>query len=166
MSMKKWTAWGLTADLLVFSFFGGSGAPENIGFRMDCEAAEAVTETLAETPAGDLSDNSVDTSEETSAETLAETSTDISDERLSDRTDEADAGTEDGIEKVIHISSVEDLSKLAEKCILDSWSRNVRVVLDQDVDVAGSAFTFIPCSSNFCCRETMEASTASFTRWF
>ena len=43
-----------------------------------------------------------------------------------------------------HISSVEDLEKLAEDCRLDSYSRNLHVVLDKDLDLEGTAIQPIP----------------------
>ncbi len=43
-----------------------------------------------------------------------------------------------------HISSPEDLQKLAEDCRLDSYSRNLHVVLDNDLDLQGEAIQPIP----------------------
>ena len=43
-----------------------------------------------------------------------------------------------------HIRSAEDLNTLASNCSLDTWSDNVRVVLDNDISLAGSDFSSIP----------------------
>ena len=45
----------------------------------------------------------------------------------------------------IHIESAEDLKELAANCVLDSWSEDVRVILEDDIDLTGSGFTSIPC---------------------
>ena len=39
----------------------------------------------------------------------------------------------------------EDLKELAANCVLDSWSEDVRVILEDDIDLTGSGFTSIPC---------------------
>ena len=44
----------------------------------------------------------------------------------------------------LHICSAEDLNALALNCSLDTWSDNVRVVLDNDISLAGSDFSSIP----------------------
>ena len=47
----------------------------------------------------------------------------------------------------MHIDSPEDLLSLAEKCALDTWSQNIKVVLDADISLDGVDFTPIP---SFC----------------
>ena len=44
----------------------------------------------------------------------------------------------------MHIDSPEDLLSLAEKCALDTWSQNIKVVLDADISLDGVDFTPIP----------------------
>ena len=44
----------------------------------------------------------------------------------------------------IHISTAADLTALAANCSLDTWSDNVRAVLDNDISLAGSDFSPIP----------------------
>ena len=44
----------------------------------------------------------------------------------------------------LHIRSVEDLLKLAENCVLDSYSKGLTVYLDCDLDLSGSGFSGIP----------------------
>ena len=44
----------------------------------------------------------------------------------------------------IHISSAAELAELSVNCSLDTWSDNVRVVLDNDISLAGSDFSPIP----------------------
>ena len=45
---------------------------------------------------------------------------------------------------VIHIADAGDLRDLAANCSLDTWSDNVRVVLDNDISLAGEEFSSIP----------------------
>lgn len=54
---------------------------------------------------------------------------------------------EDAQREVIHIKTAKDLEELAANCVLDSWSENVQVILDGDIDLMGSSFTSIPCFS-------------------
>ena len=49
--------------------------------------------------------------------------------------------------RTIHIRSAEDLVELSGQCVLDSWSLDANVILDKDIDLAGSGFTSIPCFS-------------------
>lgn len=44
----------------------------------------------------------------------------------------------------IEITSAEELAALSDKCRLDSWSRDKKVVLRADIDLAGSGFEPIP----------------------
>ena len=44
----------------------------------------------------------------------------------------------------VHIADAGDLKKLAENCRLDTWSQNVTVVLDKDIDLEGEPLTPIP----------------------
>lgn len=44
----------------------------------------------------------------------------------------------------IHIQTAYDLKELAVNCTLDSWSRGVTVVLDNNINLSGSGFTPIP----------------------
>lgn len=44
----------------------------------------------------------------------------------------------------IHISTVEQLMALAVDCMLDSYSENIKVVLDNDLDLSGAVFHPIP----------------------
>ena len=47
-------------------------------------------------------------------------------------------------EKRLYIRSVEDLLTFAEKCVLDSYSRDLTVYLDCDLDLSGTDFSGIP----------------------
>lgn len=47
-------------------------------------------------------------------------------------------------ERTIYIETAEDLIELSKNCTLDSWSRNVDVVLKNNINVSGSGFTSIP----------------------
>ena len=44
----------------------------------------------------------------------------------------------------VHIQTAHDLKELAVNCTLDSWSRGVTVVLDNNINLSGSGFTPIP----------------------
>ena len=46
--------------------------------------------------------------------------------------------------ETVHISSREDLEKLAQRCTVDSYSRGLRVILDQDLDLGGEEIYPIP----------------------
>lgn len=52
--------------------------------------------------------------------------------------------TEIDLTDAIHVSSVADLEKLAENCIVDSWSRDKIVILDKDIDLGSADFSPIP----------------------
>ena len=56
----------------------------------------------------------------------------------------APAGLAAGSGDTIQIQSAEDLALLSQNCTLDSWSQGKTVVLDQDIDLRGSAFQPIP----------------------
>ena len=57
----------------------------------------------------------------------------------------ADGTEEEAVEWVeLHIASVEDLQKLATDCRLDSYSRNLRVILDADLELGDSPIHPIP----------------------
>ena len=47
-------------------------------------------------------------------------------------------------EETVHISTLEDLQKLARLCAVDSYSRGLRVILDQDLDLGGEEIYPIP----------------------
>ena len=47
-------------------------------------------------------------------------------------------------EDAIYLSNAEDILVLAENCISDAWSRDKVVVLKNDIDLSGVAFTSIP----------------------
>ena len=47
-------------------------------------------------------------------------------------------------DKTVYIETVDDLIELAENCTLDSWSRDVTVMLKNNINVKGSGFTQIP----------------------
>ncbi len=47
-------------------------------------------------------------------------------------------------EDEIHIRTAEDLLALAENCSLDTWSDGLKVVLDNDLSLAGTKFDSIP----------------------
>ena len=42
----------------------------------------------------------------------------------------------------IHIGSVQDLMAFAARCSLNTWSNGVKVVLDRDISLSCTAFTF------------------------
>ena len=44
----------------------------------------------------------------------------------------------------IHIGSVQDLMAFAARCSLNTWSNGVKVVLDRDISLSGTAFNPIP----------------------
>ena len=46
--------------------------------------------------------------------------------------------------QTVRISSAEDLAALADNCVLDSWSKGLTVILDNDVDLSGTDFKPIP----------------------
>lgn len=48
------------------------------------------------------------------------------------------------LKRTVHITSVEDLRKLAADCRLDSYSTDLRVILDTDLDLSGEEFYPIP----------------------
>ena len=47
-------------------------------------------------------------------------------------------------DKVVHIANAQDLEKLAKKCRLDTYSENLTVILDNDIDLGGAEFVPIP----------------------
>ena len=44
----------------------------------------------------------------------------------------------------VRISTADDLIRLAENCKLDAWSRDKNVILENDINVSGSSFKYIP----------------------
>ncbi len=48
------------------------------------------------------------------------------------------------LKRTLHLTSVEDLKALAADCRLDSYSADLRVILDTDLDLSGEAFYPIP----------------------
>ena len=48
------------------------------------------------------------------------------------------------LKRTVHITSVEELQKLAADCRLDSYSADLRVILDTDLDLSGVEFYPIP----------------------
>ncbi len=48
------------------------------------------------------------------------------------------------LKRTLHLTSVEDLKALASDCRLDSYSADLRVILDTDLDLSGEAFYPIP----------------------
>ena len=46
--------------------------------------------------------------------------------------------------QTVRISSAEDLAALAESCVLDSYSKDLTVILDSDIDLSGIDFKPIP----------------------
>ncbi len=47
-------------------------------------------------------------------------------------------------ERTVHISSAEDLARLASDCVLDSYSQGLTVILDNDIDLGGRDIYPIP----------------------
>lgn len=83
------------------------------------------------------------------AEAAAE-STVQTDSQTDSQADAQPSGNADALQarkqrRDIHIESAEDLKELAANCVLDSWSEDVRVILEDDIDLTGSGFTSIPC---------------------
>ncbi len=49
-----------------------------------------------------------------------------------------------GDDNIVKINNAKELSDFAKKCIIDSYSRNLTVVLENDIDLKGSDFICIP----------------------
>ncbi len=54
----------------------------------------------------------------------------------------ADEGAQSGV--TYYINGLEDLLELAEKCAVDTYSKDVTVILQTDIDLTGSEFSSIP----------------------
>ena len=73
-----------------------------------------------------------------------ETKTDLFEMNKPDTVSEAKAESEEHRPERVTISSVQDLEALAKRCILDTNSKDLEVVLTQDISLTGITYTPIP----------------------
>ena len=130
--MKKNKLMILLTGLLCITVVANSVGVIDVLAAPKKEESEAVSENESS------AENEAETDDETKADTEAET--EDSDEKETSYV----VDISDDQKTVIHIKSVDDLILLSENCRVDSWSVDKKVVLDDNLNLAGTDMKTIP----------------------